>query len=354
MRRSSISSSDPWRRFFRTLIAACLLATAIVYGFIVTVDPFDTLPLSPRFTRWPVDGNARYAFPALARSARYDSAVFGTSTSRLLRPVTLDRLFGARFANLAMNSATAYEQAQLMAVFSRHHPQARVVAIGLDAQWCPTEGGVQQFTPRPFPAWMYGRNRWAGYLHMLDLYTLVKAAQAFAEFTGLKPEVYGRDGYTRFTPPDSEYDPVRAAAHLRTWGTYTLPGNRAGPPSAWRYPALDLLRARLAALPPGTRKILFFVPYSRAVLPKPGDAVAQLPWDECKRRVAAVAASVPDTVALDFMRPGPITGNDTNYWDGLHYRRSVAERIARDLATIADDDAYRLLYSPPNIGKPRE
>jgi hypothetical protein len=330
------------------MVGAALAAAVLVYGFIVTVDPFATLPLSPNFTRWPVDGNARYAFPSLARSARFDSAVFGTSTSRLLRPTTLDRLFDAHFANLAMNSATAYEQSRLMELFTRSHPHARVVAIGLDAQWCPTEGGLERFTSRVFPSWMYGDDRWVGYLHMFNLYTLVKAAQAFAEFTHLKPEVYGRDGYTRFTPPDAEYDAAKAEAHLRQWDTYRLGGLRDGPPQSWQFPALALLRERLEALPPDTRKILFFVPYNRAVLPRPGDQEAQRPWDECKRRIASLATEVPGTSVIDFMFPSPITGQDTNYWDGLHYRQPIADRIARDLAGAASGDdsadpAYRLL-----------
>jgi hypothetical protein len=104
---SSTFSSDRWRRFFRLAIGTAALAVVIVYGFVVLVDPFDALPLSPPADRVPVASNARFAFPALARSARFDSALFGTSTSRLLRPVTLDPLFGARFANLAMNDATA-------------------------------------------------------------------------------------------------------------------------------------------------------------------------------------------------------------------------------------------------------
>ncbi|MCC7282510.1 MAG: hypothetical protein IT556_09020, partial [Acetobacteraceae bacterium] len=53
----------------------------------------------------------------LARSARFDSAILGTSTSRMLRPAVLDPLFGARFANLSMNDATAWEQYRLGLVF---------------------------------------------------------------------------------------------------------------------------------------------------------------------------------------------------------------------------------------------
>ena len=296
------------------------------------VDPWGALPIHAPIRRWPVDGNARYAFPALARDPAFDSAVFGTSTSRLLRPATLDALFGGRFENLAMNAATAWEQAQLMAVFTRAHPAARAVLVGLDVEWCGTGDEQRRLTERAFPAWMYGDDRWAGYAHLLNLDAVQKAAQAFAEFSGLKPQVYGADGYTSFTPPDETYDAARAAAHLREWSTFVPAGRRDGPPEGWRLPALELLAERLAALPAGTRKVLFFVPYSRAVLPKPGEDAVAAVWAECKRRVATLAARVPGAVAVDFMRRSVVTGDDENYWDGLHYRQPIAERIVRDLA----------------------
>ena len=47
-------------------------------------------------------------------------------------PVALNAEFGARFANLAMNAATAYEQSRLMAVFRSRASCARVVLVGLD------------------------------------------------------------------------------------------------------------------------------------------------------------------------------------------------------------------------------
>ena len=48
-----------------------------------------------------------------------------------------------------------------------------------------------------------------------------------------------------------------------------------------------------------------------------------------------MAAEIPNTAAIDFMLPSPITDNDNNYWDGLHYRMSIADRLANDLAAIA-------------------
>ncbi len=191
---------------------------SVIYAFVVLVDPFDTLPLSPPADRAPVATNARFSFPALARSRQFDSAIFGTSTSRLLRPAVLDAAFGARFANLAMNDATVHEQSRMLTVFARAHPAARVVVVGLDVRCCVTGDDYEKLTPRPFPEWMYDSNPWRGYGEMFNLYAVQEAGQQFGILTGIKRRRYGRDGYTSFVPPDSEYDPARVALHLRDAG----------------------------------------------------------------------------------------------------------------------------------------
>jgi hypothetical protein len=332
----STSSSD-WRRFFRLAAGSALLAVAIVYAFVVLVDPFDMLPLSPPADRVPVASNARFAFPSLARSPRFDSAVFGTSTSRLLRPAVLNAEFDARFANLAMNAATAYEQTHLMAVFRTAHPEARVVVVGLDLAYCMPGADELQFTPREFPRWMYEGGRWRGYGQMFNLYAVQEAGQELGVLTGLKRQVYGNDGYTSFVPPDSAYDPARVAMHLRDEPPYVPPGAHDGDPATWRYIGVERLEAELAAFAPGTRKILFFVPYNRHLMP-PDDSTDAVIWQECKRRVAALVRRVPNALAVDFMRPSPITRVDDNYWDGAHTRVGIADRIVRDLAAAERGD----------------
>jgi hypothetical protein len=344
---SSTSSSERWRRFFRLSAGTTAAAVAIVYAFVTLVDPFDTLPASPRLGRSPVASNARFAFPALARSQSFDSALFGTSTSRLLRPAALNPQFGARIVNLSMNDATVYEQARLMEVFLRAHPAPKLFLLGIDIRWCVTGDTFQKLTPRPFPEWMYGDSLWRGYGEMLNLYAVQSAGQLFGILTGLKAETYGRDGYTRFVPPDEAYDREKVARNLRNAGPMVPPGPREGPPSAWRYPALELLQRILTTVPPSTRKLLFFVPYNHVVL-VPAEEAGAAVWDECKRRVAVIAEATPNAVAVDFMRPSPITMTDDNYWDPLHFTVGVADRLARDLAAAnagAASPDYRLLTS---------
>lgn len=344
---SSISSSDRWRRFFGLAVGTAAIAAGIVYAFVVLVDPFDTLPLSPPADRVPVASNQRFAYPTLARSRHFDSVLIGTSSSRLLRPEVLNPLFGARFVNLAMNDATVHEQARLFGVFVRTHSAPKVAMLGLDYRWCPTGPDYQRLTFRAFPEWMYEDNLWRGYREMFNLHAIQSAGQLFGILIGIKAPDQGRDGYTSFVPPDHTYDVARALLHLRGAGPAVPVGERSGDPAAWEYPAMPVLRAMLAALPAATSKVLFFIPYNYRLLTEPGSPGAAV-WDECRRRVVAEARRAPNALVVDFMRVSPITSVDENYWDGIHYRTGIADRLARDLAAAARGDTsedYRVLWS---------
>ena len=186
------------------LLLATVIPLALVYLFVVLVDPWGMLPLHLPITRVPISTNARYSFPALAIDPEFDAVIVGTSTSRLLRPAVLDAPFHAHFANLAMNAATAWEQERLLLLFARTHPQARALILGLDASWCLAGPDTPRLTGRPFPAWMYGGTRWRGYGQMLSLYAVQEAANQASAALGLKRKHYGVDGYTNFlrrTPP---------------------------------------------------------------------------------------------------------------------------------------------------------
>jgi hypothetical protein len=340
---SSISNSDAatWRRFCRRLLVFALALGGVIYGFVVTLDPFDTLPLSPPFDRSPITTNARYAFPALARSRNFDSMILGTSTSRLLRPAQLDPLFGAHFANLAMNSATAYEQWRLGMLFIRRHPDMKVMLIGADIVWCETGDTLQKYTERPFPEWMYDPDPWKDYLHQFSLYAVEQAGIQFGVLTGLRPRRYGRDGYTDFLPDDSRYDLARARHHLYPRGV-PVPMTAVVPPvqmtaaqrRALRFPALPLMRDLLQGVP-GAEKIVFFVPYHVSIQPRPGSREAII-WNTCKARVAALVAATPHARLVDFMIPSPVTRADNNYWDPLHYRVRIAQWLGSSLRAATD------------------
>jgi len=84
--------------------------------------------------------------------------------------------------------------------------------------------------------------------------------------------------------------------------------------------------------------------------PQPSSAKAAR-LDECKARIAEIARR-HNAVFVDFNIPSEITTNDDNYWDPLHYRLPIAERIVADIeeamATGQDDSDgnYRYLAGP--------
>ena len=306
--------------------ATALGLLAALFLFVAIIDPWAVLPLSPPLPRIPVSSNARFTMPALARSPRFDSAVIGSSSSRLLRPEELDRLFGGRFANLAMNAATAWEQSQMLALFTRTHPAPRTVIIGLDNVWC-TEA-PERSTGRPFPEWMYSGSPWAGYAHLLNLYAVQEAGSQLWTMLGLKRSRYGSDGYTSFVPPESAYDPTRVAAAFARWGLPpTVPA--IGRPHV--LPALPMLATALHALAPATRKVVMFTPSHISFQGVPGSDYAAM-LDSCKAQVTQIALDTANTTVVDFLVSSPITAQRSSFWDPVHYRIPVADQLATELA----------------------
>jgi hypothetical protein len=306
-----------------------------LYAFVALVDPWGVLPFHIPAERPPVSTNARYAFAGLAREPRFDAAIIGTSTSRMLRPAALNEAFGARFANLSMNAATAYEQSRVFEVFLRHHPQPRAVVVGLDHVWCD-DGPLQRYTPRPFPESFYVASPWPAYREMLSFYAIQEAAKQSVVLAGLMRPPYGRDGYTRFLPPEEAYDAARAARGLPPLPSETQ-RHVATPPAARDIPPLALLERMVAATPAETRLILMFMPLYLGTQPPPGSGGAALN-EACRRRVTALAARHPNAVVLDFLRASPITREPLHYWDPMHYRDAIAERIEAHLNRAAKGD----------------
>ncbi|MCE2564952.1 hypothetical protein [Komagataeibacter sp. FNDCF1] len=339
-----------WRHFCALAVGTMLAMGAGLYLFIVTVDPWDALPYSPPLARIPVTSNARYTMPALARNPRFDSVVLGTSTSRLMQPAILDRALGGHFLDMAMNSASPWEQGRLLDAFLRTHPAPRTVMIGVDAAWCHERPGSLTSPNRPWPEWMYGHPAWRGYLHMASLYALQEAANQFLWLAGHKAQRFGTDGYASFVPPDSRYDPARVAAIFARWAP---PDNTPAPPGMARTPpaSMRLLDSMLARIPASTLKILWFPPAS-ATLHGTAGSVAAARLQACRLGVRALAARTPGTFALDFNHDSALTENRDSFWDPLHYRIPVARRLMTDIATAvkdgrAPDPALDILYAPP-------
>jgi len=345
-----MARTGTWRGFVFLFLGVLVGVVAAIYLFILLVDPYDIIPFSLPIDRRIVSISDRYMYPQIVRSKRFDSLVIGTSTSRLLDPELLDRLFHVRFANLAMSDGMAWEQKTMLDYFVRNDGPPKTLIVGLDSVWCDPKADQHRITFRGFPDWLYDDNPWNDYLYLLNSGTLEIAGRMVGYNLGLYRERIRYDGYEIFVPPESKYDAARA--HYNIWHSLLpvddlMPSLSAVERNFVPFPALAWLDAGLAGLPASTLKILAFMPVTVAAQPVAGSAAADIEA-ECKARVVEIARHRGAAV-IDWRIASPLTSNDSNYWDALHYRVPVATRIAEDLAAAAvegrqsSDGSYQIL-----------
>lgn len=319
-----------WKKFIITFGASLLISSLLLYLFVLIVDPYDSLPFSPRWQRAPMCSNQRFSYPMLAKRGEFDSAIFGTSTVRLMQPSILNNKFDANFVNLSMDSASFHEQYRLFNLFLKHHPAPKYIIFGIDVVWCDASKDVKKLAGRPFPEWLYDRNPWVHPFYMFDTNTLQQAIRQFGYITKKKKARFGLDGYANFLPQDSEYDLERAKKHLyeaKKVLTETVPDNYE---SELEIKPIAYMQDMLDKLPKTTHVIFVFVPYHHHHQPSEktcnGAALKQ-----CKSRFLNFAKTRNNVHIFDFMIKSDITLKDENYWDPLHYNLMVAKRLMDSL-----------------------
>lgn len=317
---SSTSASNPWRKFALIFLGITGGAIFVIWLFIVIIDPWGMLPLSPSFHRIPISTNARYSFPALAINQQFDSAIIGTSTSRPLQPQILNKPFDAHFVNLSMNASTPWEQEKLFNLFIKHHLHPKVMIFNADNLWC---FGDPHYASRPIPLWMYEGSPWVGYLKMANQYALQEAVNQFAWLIGLKKQRYGSDGHTPLLPASFIYDPKKVDKKFSEW---TQADN--SPPNGRipNQPALPRLQRMINKLPTDTLKIIIIPPFSAEFYGN-SDGWTDTSWKACKSNLTHLAKITPNTTTIDFALPNHFTQKRTSFWDPIHYRSFTAKMV---------------------------
>src|SRR5438876_1039022 len=142
-----------WAGFLRRFLLVFALALASAFALIALMNPFGNLTPRVFGAHVIMDTNDRFQYPAIVRSRAFDSAVIGTSSSRLLDPTRLEGAFGGRFANLGLNDGRAWEEYQLALLFLRTVPRPKTLLFGLDWVWCAADADVRRVSHRIFPTW---------------------------------------------------------------------------------------------------------------------------------------------------------------------------------------------------------
>lgn len=337
-----------WRSWSKAFALAALTLTGVLFGFIAALDPYGARVQAGQAARPLMDLNQRFMYPQIVKSGAFDSAVFGTSTLRLIDPAILSQGLSARFANLGMNAATPWEQSQLAGLFARRAVAPKFVIWGVDQTWCEADAAseARRLTPRPFPPWLYDDSPWNDWAKQLNFTTLEIALRLAAHRLGLQPQRLRGDGYEVFTPPESSYDLARVRFHLYRGSGGHAPDLTPLSPAAvvsdaerasWRFPALAWLEQGLAAFPAEARRLIVLPPVHAGAMPRAGSAAWQR-FVACKAEIVAIAARQKAVVA-DYAHPSTLTREDSNYWDPAHYRLPIARRIEADLIALGRGEA---------------
>lgn len=342
----STRAQQGWGGWTKAFALAALTLAAVLLGFIVVLDPYGARVQAGEQARPLMDLNQRFMYPQIVKSGAFDSAVIGTSTLRLLDPAILSTGLSARFANLGMNAATPWEQAQIAGLFARKVAAPKFVIWGVDQTWCEADAAseARRLTPRPFPPWLYDDSAWNDWQGQLNFTTLEIALRLAAHRLGLQRQRLRGDGYEVFTPPEGTYDLARARFHLyRNHGGHAPDLTPQAPPTvvataaraSWQFPALAWLEQGLSAFPVTTRRIIVLPPVHAGAMPREGSAAWQR-FEACKADITAIAARQRAVVA-DYAHPSVLTREDSNYWDPAHYRLPIARRIEADLIALGRD-----------------
>jgi hypothetical protein len=182
---------------------------------------------------------------------------------------------------------------------------------------------------------------------MFNLFAVQEAGRQYWAILGLKQAQHGIEDSFAYSEADRRYDAVRAREKIVAEGMAPGPADPAAPVERFAYTTYHRLQSALAAIPESTRKLLVFVPFVLAYQGPDGSATRAY-WAECKRRISGLATRRSNVVVADFMIPSPITEDETNYFDVLHYRPKIADQMAADLARASTglpstDGDYRLL-----------
>jgi hypothetical protein len=323
-----------WSKFIRTFCFAAIFSAASFYLFIVLVDPYDSVPFSLPFEREPVSTNQRFSYPSLARKAEFDSAIIGTSTARLLKPERLNHLTGDNWVNLAMNSATAYEQMEMLKLFLRHHAYAKRVVIGIDDAWCRPGQEIQKFTFRPFPPWMYDDNRWNDLLYIFNDKSLENSVRLIEYWLGKREAKYDRTGFRDFTEDFGAYDGTTVNSRLYPGeGTplyaASLKINDIEPlvDGEVQFASHALLGQTLLAHQLPLKLTLLYMPMHGSYVHRGREN-----YQRCKGSINRVVDKITNIIVIDRMRVDKMTSADGNYWDPLHFTSDVAKKLESAIA----------------------
>ena len=328
---SSISDSDrlghaaddarpAWRRWLVVFCGTFFGVSALLFTFVLLMDPYDT----GRFPGFRIvgtgDRSPRTSAASRGRDPHFNATVIGNSTGQLLDPYRLSRDTGLHFTQLTIPATGPREQLTLMRWVISHHPAYGAFVIVTDMSWCSTDPNLP--LEYPFPFWLYGSD--LDYLaNVLSSKALDRVVYRIQIALGLRQpsDPVGYSDYLIGKKPVFVPDPPAP------------PGKMDAMQSLPQLPWIAQLRTFLATLPQNVHVVVVMPPVYFTSLPPPGSAQAAL-LDACKAALAKAVPDRPHSGFLDFRVDDESTHDVTDFADMMHYREKLARRMEAAIISL--------------------
>lgn len=328
------------RRWIALLSGGMVLSVAFVAGFNVAVDPYDVFhtgllrpaaPFNDRFNKvehlvgqscWLCNGST----VTEAALHRYDSYIVGSSVMGAFDPADAQRaLPGTRFYNASFLGGTPADAHRVLKLVKSRGGRVRDVLMGLEVfPFLQTDDSRSPSKQHHFA--VTGDNATAFYWRYLF------ASSLWHGFTKIqfhfKPAFIAHDiattGRYRLVQYEREIEQDPAAFVERNF-----PKKRpttevsANTKAAWVEPRFSELQALVDwARHEGIRLHLFIHPFHHMTR----DGMSPAVMEDFRARIREIAGDIPD-----FSQRPDMTETDTLYYDRVHYRPIVAQRVMQEV-----------------------
>ena len=321
---SSISSFEPapqWGRWLTAFFGALALGAALVFAFVIAVDPYD----SGRFGFVGIEGisdlNPRTANASRARDPQFDSAIIGDSTAQLLKPSELSALTGARFVQLTVPGSGPREQLAILDFFARHHARIGAVVIGVDGAWCTRDAALP--LQHAFPFWLYGESKLGYAARLFSSRSLGRATRRVLIGLDLR-ERSRADGYWDYEATGSRDFQPATTPHLELVSPFTGMVSDV-------FPAVVHLKDAIGKLPADVPVVLFAPPLFYTHIARAGGAAAA-DDDACKKALKSAVEGRVRGAFIDYRVDNALTRDPANFMDYVHTSARAARQMEREIA----------------------
>jgi hypothetical protein len=327
----SAQEASAWGRCLIACLGTLGIGVALLYAFLIAVDPYDTGKFGFLGIVGVDDRNTVTASASRARDPEFDSAIIGNSTALLLDPTPLSAATGLRFVQLSVVGGSPAEELTVLDFFLRHHPRVGALVFATDPYWCAHTPDAH---PRPFPYWLYADGSLGYARRLLSGAAIEHAMQRVAIGLGWRKRIDPTGTYN----PEDVWPAGRFFAENRPADPAPLPPEV----SLIFFPEVSRLAAVIKKLPPDLPVVILVPPTFATTVPQPG---SQLAWERgaCNAQLRKLVAGRPHSNFINYRVDNLLTRDRANWVDFIHYRPLIAAKISEGIiASIKQGEAARI------------